>query len=372
MRRPPRPLRAATAPLHALTIALLAASLLAAAVVRSSTTPDDAIARQATAAADTATAETFIQITVDGKAKRLAFRATDDLDAVAHAFAAEHGILVNKPKLLAAMWHELSPPSPPSPPPPPIAPRTKAVAATSAPEDTRACAIMDTPQPKRFKVLINSHVAYKEPRARLLAALRRGGIAGDDIVAVIGGDDVSLVYRERIPGDHWGIRTTQNSIDFTALVEVLENEAAVARIGEPEYWLVLHDTVLPGSETFFDIIARTRVTASCRLIAPFGMNMGWYKASELKRFREEVLYFKGNRSAPGNRDLLKRIGVAVEDLFFRVSGRLEFLSDRREVRATGALVYDSRVPRTVEYYPELDLLKFKANAEAKPGEYEYI
>ena len=68
------------------------------------------------------------------------------------------------------------------------------------------------------------------------------------------------------------------------------------------------------------------------------------------------------------------IGVAVEDLFFVVSGRLGYLTDVREVRARAARVYaGSEVPRTVEYYPALDLLKYKANAEARAGEqYEYI
>ena len=104
------------------------------------------------------------------------------------------------------------------------------------------------------------------------------------------------------------------------------------------------------------------------------MNMGWYEASELARFRDEILYFKGDRGQPGNRDLLKRIAVAVEDLFFVVSGRLGYLTDVREVRARAVRVYaGSEVPRTVEYYPALDLLKYKANAEARAGEqYEYI
>lgn len=101
-------------------------------------------------------------------------------------------------------------------------------------------------------IAVNSVVGYEEPRSRLIDSLVNGsGVPPERITVFVGG---SQDYRTDT--DWRGVRfrfVTHNSIDFTALIAILEDAVFVTRD-----WFYLHDTC-SVSENFPSLSA----TAAC-------------------------------------------------------------------------------------------------------------
>jgi len=132
-----------------------------------------------------------------------------------------------------------------------------------------------------------------------------------------------------------------NSIDFTALVSIIELELT------EKYWFLVHDTV-EFEKQFYDLIAKALFFRKKKVYSGPSMNIGCYDESAIERASRELLTIKNSSKA---------WGVKTEDRYIRhlppiCTNVLELgVSD----------VYGSGVLRHVEHYKRAGLIKNKAN-----------
>ena len=186
-------------------------------------------------------------------------------------------------------------------------------------------------------------------------------------------------------GDASGVHAylvPHNSIDFTGLVSVLELGLVADR------WFVLHDTVIVGP-TFYERVTAhdshdssgdTRDTGSSDADSSVpltsdgpSMNMGSYAWTFLVSHRDEILSstFKNASNDPDVVRMYKKNAVRLEDDLFRRArtgtgagaraGAGAYNHTPRLVTGPTNVYGPGKSPRIVEYYPDVDLYKMKAN-----------
>lgn len=276
----------------------------------------------------------------------------------------------------------------------------------------------------RTVLLINSH---NSSRAASLLLARLVNFNLEDTLLVIGGAGVTSLSRV---GGTWTLRVLHNSIDFTALIAVVEHDQLVRNsLGDIWSYFYVHDTVVLGPQfskrlkRFGDSTSRRlRLwessilwqcgpaemqkyrhatstdphSSSVPLLYGPSMNIGLYLRQDLLH-RRCTARLRGLRSsdAPSKEELvlLKAKGQSREDdlfnfgvtngsniglhLAFAHSPQAVDQSLRQRVPWIDSLLTERGVDssagaiyggrrRVAEYFEPLDLLKFKANS-CRPG-----
>jgi hypothetical protein len=193
----------------------------------------------------------------------------------------------------------------------------------------------------------------------LLPSLYKAGVGRSEIVIISGGhstfemttfDEVQL------------IKTQQNSIDFTALVEIVERQLP------GDYWFYLHDTSIVGP-SFKTLVYDTPSDSPLKVAmrnSP-SMNIGLYSATYLHANKDRLLAAKNTDHSEEAIQYWKKWGVYNEDhMLWRESSATEIYHPDRQVQGDYVLlesadVYGTGYTRRMEYYPSLDLLKTKNN-----------
>jgi hypothetical protein len=219
----------------------------------------------------------------------------------------------------------------------------------------------------KIKICVNSTKNYSEKTLPIIIpSLIEAGIDPEDIFVFEGG------YYERsvIKKDTYTlIQTDNNTIDLTGLIDIVENEL------ESDYWFYIHDTCKVGlkfkqllyniPESLPDKIALT--------VHP-SMNIASYKYSCLMKYKNILLKYKNRDYSEKKLKQLKEWNTHCEDLILHKphqtgigmvgihSDTIEFynqeISDCIKIENQN---WYGGVKRIVEYYPQLDLYKSKAN-----------
>jgi hypothetical protein len=147
-------------------------------------------------------------------------------------------------------------------------------------------------------------------------------------------------------------------VDFTGIVSVLDLDL------EADYWFALHDTTRAGP-SFYERVSRAAVAGNAVALTSDGpsMNMGAYAWPYLKSRRDEILErFKNVDYSPEGTQRVKKLNVDTEDAL--LVGGVAFNGSGR-VTTGPADHYATGTPRIVEYFPDVDLYKMKANWTCK-------
>lgn len=188
----------------------------------------------------------------------------------------------------------------------------------------------------------------------LLDSLRAARVPGSSVCVVIGacdGQDPALEY------DWPGMRIVEKSytwLDLTAMVAISNDEDIV----RTPWILYLHDTSRVGPEfmgmlkkTFWDMHAHQ--LDACMLLPETSMNIGYYRTSWVRGLR-----LNDHMHHPSESQALKIGGV--EDRVFDMTSNKMHLETVADFVPAGHHRYGDGVPRRVEYYPALDMYKYKS------------
>jgi hypothetical protein len=161
------------------------------------------------------------------------------------------------------------------------------------------------------------------------------------------------------------VETDNNSIDYTAMITLLEQPEILTT----DWFFYIHDTVQFGSQ-FFNrlnhimkgVIEKCKTTKITTVSFNFpSSNNGIYHKYVINRLKPAILKFKNTDNSILQE--LKSLFVATEDAIFRMNMQEHvFFPTAIDVgwQRPRPDFYNTGKTRLTEYYPDLDIWKFKA------------
>lgn len=205
-----------------------------------------------------------------------------------------------------------------------------------------------------MKIVINSHAKSNIALQHLLESLKENDIV-IDIIVVIGGHYNLNNYEITKDENITYIRVNHNSIDFTGLITLLE-----LYNNTNDYYVYLHDTCKIG-KNFYNKIKSIDLTnvSSIKINKRFSMNIGIYSQKIINQFNDFLLSKKNTNE----NECMKYKSINFnEDYIFNNDPNNKLLDNYDAWNYTGPSdYYNTGTMRIVEYYPNLDLYKIKAN-----------
>jgi hypothetical protein len=206
-----------------------------------------------------------------------------------------------------------------------------------------------------MKIVINSHAKSNIALQHLLESLKENDINYCDVIVVIGGyynlNNYEISKDENITYIH----ANHNSIDFTGLITLLE-----LYNNTNEYYVYLHDTCKIG-KNFYNKIKSIDLTnvSSIKINKKFSMNIGIYSQRIINEFSDFLLSKKNTNE----NECMKYKSINFnEDYIFNNDQNNKVLDNYDGWNYTGPSdYYNTGTMRIVEYYPNFDLYKIKAN-----------
>jgi hypothetical protein len=199
--------------------------------------------------------------------------------------------------------------------------------------------------------VINSHIgSYIKTYKSLIDDFRDNNINLNDVFFYVGGFDEksneeldSLIIR----------KVNHNSIDFTGIISLLEDN-----IQGYTHFFFLHDTIKLGKNFYDNIKINSYDNARLTSDGP-SMNMGILSKEYINLKVNEIFSMKNSDYSIDSINKFKSLCVILEDLIFK-DIKESFNKSHRIV--TGPIdYYNTGTLRIVEYYPDIDLYKIKAN-----------
>lgn len=207
-------------------------------------------------------------------------------------------------------------------------------------------------------IVINSHINSAIALNHLLHSLKeKEEFTSHKFIIAIGG-----YYELEQPdivdeGNIKYIKCNHNSIDFTGLITIMEMyESDVDNM-----YLYLHDTCKVGNQFFSKLksIEQMTIISSMKIKHSRSMNIGIYSQKLINSFKPFLLSMK-NMSK--EREIEFKTRWNSEDHIFNNDPYNFVLNNYNEHQFTGPMdYYGTGTQRIVEYYPNLDLYKIKAN-----------
>jgi hypothetical protein len=217
-----------------------------------------------------------------------------------------------------------------------------------------------------MKIVINSYIKNTIALNHLLDSMKQQSeFTRYDVFVMIGGyynNKCYEIYRsvEKVDNITY-IRCNHNSIDFTGLITLLELYSK----NEDEYYFYLHDTCKIGDNFFkkLESIDLTNVS-SIKLNKWFSMNMGIYSQKIINQSKEFLL---SKKNTDESRSMEFKCVNFQEDFIFNNDPNNILLDNYDGPECNGEQVdyYNTGTMRIVEYYPNIDLYKIKANWREK-------
>lgn len=204
------------------------------------------------------------------------------------------------------------------------------------------------------KLIINSHSKSLQAQKKLHDNLIEIKLHEHfDIIFVIGDSDVTK-KDDADRKDHNNIRwihVSYNLVDFTAILWASYN------LSDNDWIFNVHDTVMFGPRIIDNMNSFEKKTTS--LINNPSMNMGTYLISDLKKIAHNL----ENRYKSMTIKQIKAQGVYDEDIIFKTfkSPVMKNFNMKDVIIKKPYDVYGSGVLRIEEYYPHVDMYKYKAN-----------
>ena len=206
-----------------------------------------------------------------------------------------------------------------------------------------------------MKIVINSHAKSNIALQHLLESLKENDINYCDVIVVIGGHYNLNNYEITKDENITYIRANNNSIDFTGLITLLE-----LYNNTNEYYVYLHDTCKIG-KNFYNKIKSIDLTnvSSIKINKNFSMNIGIYSQKIINEFNDFLL---SKKNTTENECMKYKSISANEDYIFNNDQNNKVLDNYDGWNYTGPSdYYNTGTMRIVEYYPNFDLYKIKAN-----------
>jgi hypothetical protein len=202
-------------------------------------------------------------------------------------------------------------------------------------------------------ILVNSYIKNGKAVESLVESMRSAPMFDAfEIVVVVGGYDA---YSHEVLDGIVYVKANHNSIDNTALLAVLEYPF----FNKYSSYFYLHDTCKVGP-LFFEAVAALPPASSIKMKTPYGtsMNIGYYTSAVIRSGHAFLTSMRGDN--PDQIAELKLRCVLTEDWLFKQDPTCTHLDVAMTVYPP-IDPYGTGVPRRVEYFPEIDLFKFKAN-----------
>jgi hypothetical protein len=208
-----------------------------------------------------------------------------------------------------------------------------------------------------IKFAISSHInGYTLTYPVIIESLLKSGVSPTDIYFIIGGKDINelTINNENINI----VYTKQHSIDFTGLIEVL-NQNIYA-----EYWFLLHDTVIIG-QNFYNCIQSFDYSNNPPIVSlsyELSMNMGAYSWDYLQSIKDDLLTnYQNFDSSIESIQKLKTKAIIEEDKYLEKYRHKYHYTKIPRVVLESQPIYNTNTPRIIEYFYNIDLFKIKAN-----------
>jgi len=207
-----------------------------------------------------------------------------------------------------------------------------------------------------MKIVINSHCKSNVALQHLLESLKENDINYCDVIVVIGGhynlNNYEITKDENITYIH----ANHNSIDFTGLITLLE----LYNNNTDEYYVYLHDTCKIGNNFYNKIKSIDLINvSSIKINKHFSMNIGIYSQKIINQFKDFLL---SKKNTDENKCMQFKSIDYNEDYIFKNDKNNKILDNYDGWNYTGPTdYYNTGTMRIVEYYPNLDLYKIKAN-----------
>ncbi len=203
---------------------------------------------------------------------------------------------------------------------------------------------------------INSIIALKH----LILSLKENKEYLDfNYIIAIGGCYDLKDYEIIENGNFTYVKCNHNSIDFTALIAILElyeNKTPTNNL-----YFHIHDTCKVGKNFFNRVkqIEKIENITSIRINRPFSMNIGVYSCKIINQFKNFLL---SKKNTDKNREMEFKSINYNEDYIFHNDKNNIILDNYDGWNYTGPIdYYNTGTLRIIEYYPNMDLYKTKAN-----------
>lgn len=237
-----------------------------------------------------------------------------------------------------------------------------------------ALALFDESQPKvefespcSLGILINGFEWNSLAMNKLLDSLRESPFLN---LAVTQGNRTELI---KVTNQLYNLRVQHNEFDWTALLAVAELQDLLRHSGIlKEYWFYLHETSSVGANFTGVLREHCPTFTHSRHLTKFpSMNMGLYSNTDLVNNVNFLLSKKSQISFPTPEELNTLKGLAVEsedDLFRKIFDSMpsapDPFSNRVKMRRKKD-IYGTGAKRITEYFPAVDVYKYKANFKLK-------
>jgi hypothetical protein len=208
-----------------------------------------------------------------------------------------------------------------------------------------------------MKIIINSHINGHIPLAHLLKSITSHPEFNDfEVIVFIGGLYNITDYEINKINNITYINCNHNSIDFTGLISLSE----LYEKNLNEYYIYLHDTCKIG-ENFYKKIKSIDLTnvSSIKINKTYSMNIGIYSQKIINKFYN---FLQTKKNTDENQCMKFKSIDSCEDYIFNSDPNNIVLDNYNEWNYTGPIdYYNTGTMRIIEYYPNLDLYKMKAN-----------
>lgn len=208
----------------------------------------------------------------------------------------------------------------------------------------------------KIKIAISSTKGYADHTLRRLTdSLLYSGVCKRDILIVEGG------YNKRFITKFNGIKhikTNHNTFDWTALIDIVEYQI------KSDFWFLIHDTCLVGP-TFKKLLYNINTNDDkTSLNQQISRNIGTYKYEYLMKNKDFLMREKNTKYDNETLMRVKKRCIQREDALLRRNG--EYSVYNPHINKTITLtnlppLYNTSTPRLLEYFPQLDLYKSRAN-----------
>lgn len=209
-----------------------------------------------------------------------------------------------------------------------------------------------------ISIAITSSINYFEKTIPLLIDdLTKNGVELNDIYVFVGGYDKN----EKVECEFNLYRVQHNSFDLTALISIVE-----LKIDKVDHWLLLHDTIRLNNVFFYIYKGLNPKNFDCLPLRKCpSMNIGLYSMDFLKKNTDYLFEIKNTDYSIEGIQKSKYRAVLEEDYLFKntenkryINKYLIYKEEKKQELYFGNM-------RKKETYPQLGIIKYKANYELK-------
>lgn len=208
-----------------------------------------------------------------------------------------------------------------------------------------------------MKIVINTYYKNTIALNHLLESMQQCEEYNNYEIIVISGGFYNLDnYEIKKNNNLTMITCNHNSIDFTGLITLLE----LFHENEDDYYFYMHDTCKVGNN-FYKKLKSINLSnvSSIRIYKGDSMNIGVYSQKIINTFKDFLL---SKKNTDEKRCAEFKVNSAEDHIFKNDSNNIVLDNFEGSYIIDGPCnYYSSGVMRRVEYYPNIDIYKFKAN-----------